>query len=295
MESGRFYNFVGMSVFNIPSDFLTATEAPEFLVYPYQSTAEATTKSRIIITSHLFSFVQEGEKEVYFNDQSVLCGNEVALLMASGNCLMTERASPEKHYRSLLFFFSEARLSALKGKYPDLFPSRVIQPGKACFVIRQDDFVRPFVASLQHVPGNTPDLAASIWQLKFEEMMLYLAHTYPATFPDFIAALRAEQPDSLVKRVVDNNINSHLTLDELAFLCHMSLSTFKRKFESLYSMPPIRWFHEKRMQQAAHMLRYQNLKASEIHEDLGYENLSSFIQAFKKEFGVTPKAYQEQR
>ena len=122
--------------------------------------------------------------------------------------------------------------------------------------------------------------------------MLYLAHTYPTTFPALIASLRTDGSGGRLKRVVESNIYSNLTLDELAFLCHMSLSTFKRKFERLYGMSPMRWFHEKRMQQAAIMLRRQHRKASEIYGDLGYENLSSFVQAFKKEFGVTPRVYQ---
>jgi len=46
------------------------------------------------------------------------------------------------------------------------------------------------------------------------------------------------------------------------------------------------------MQRAADMLKQKDVNASEIYNDLGYENLSGFVQSFKQIYGVTPKQYQ---
>nr|WP_283770027.1 AraC family transcriptional regulator [Mucilaginibacter sp. Bleaf8] len=46
------------------------------------------------------------------------------------------------------------------------------------------------------------------------------------------------------------------------------------------------------MEKAAPMLRNTGLNSSEIYLDLGYENLSSFIQSFKQVYGMKPKQYQ---
>ncbi|MEM9024275.1 MAG: AraC family transcriptional regulator, partial [Bacteroidota bacterium] len=83
-----------------------------------------------------------------------------------------------------------------------------------------------------------------------------------------------------------------LTLEELAFLCNMSISTFKRHFQQIYEVAPSRWFREKRLQRAEYLLRVQHQKPSEVYREVGFENLSSFTQAFKKHFGTTPKKYQ---
>ncbi|WPV64040.1 helix-turn-helix transcriptional regulator [Chitinophaga sp. LS1] len=72
----------------------------------------------------------------------------------------------------------------------------------------------------------------------------------------------------------------------------MSLSSFKRKFARIYGNSPNKWLLEKRMERAAKMLRHEHRKASEIYYELGYENLSSFIQSFKQIYGITPKQYQ---
>ncbi|WP_420152093.1 helix-turn-helix domain-containing protein, partial [Siphonobacter sp.] len=77
-----------------------------------------------------------------------------------------------------------------------------------------------------------------------------------------------------------------------AFLCHTSLSTFKRRFAKIYGTSPNKWFLEKRMQKAAQLLKQGDYKVSEVYYEIGYENLSSFIQSFKQVYGVTPKQYQ---
>jgi AraC-like DNA-binding protein len=281
-----------MSTFTIPESL--ADPAPDLMLHVYRSHAERTVKSQINITRPLFSFLLEGEKQVHFQEASISCSPDKALLFSSGHCLMTERAMQGGHYSSLLFFFSESPLAALKEKYPALFAVRPSGPSKAGFILDQDDFIRPFVASLLQLAIDRKTLASSLLPLKFEELMVYLAHAYPKTFPDFVAGLDSGGADGLLKRVVEHNIHSNLTLEELAFLCHMSQSTFKRKFEHLFGMPPIRWFLEQRMQRAARLLGQQGRKASEIYEELGYRTLSSFVQAFKKEFGVPPRVWQEE-
>jgi AraC-like DNA-binding protein len=72
----------------------------------------------------------------------------------------------------------------------------------------------------------------------------------------------------------------------------MTLSTFKRRFAMIYGTSPSKWFLDKRMQKAAQMLKVHGLNASEIYQELGYENLSSFIKSFKQVYGMTPKQYQ---
>lgn len=123
-------------------------------------------------------------------------------------------------------------------------------------------------------------------------MLIYLSERYP----EIILRLRHSSfrvdDDLLIKEMVTANMDSAITVEELAFLCHMSLSTFKRRFARIYSTSPNKWLLEKRMQKAAHLLRQGKYKASDIYLELGYESLSGFIQSFKQIHGLTPKQYQ---
>src|SRR5262249_37881616 len=130
----------------------------------YRSNAERTLKSQIDITQPLFSFLLEGEKQVHFQDEAVHCSPDRALVFSSGHCLMTERAARNGHYASLLFFFSDAAVAALREKHPRLFAHR---PGgrQAGFVLEQDAFIRPLVVSLLQLE-NQPAIADVLLPLK---------------------------------------------------------------------------------------------------------------------------------
>ena len=72
----------------------------------------------------------------------------------------------------------------------------------------------------------------------------------------------------------------------------MSISSFKRTFEKHFHNSPSKWFQEKRLEHSAFLLKNKSERPSDIYQEIGYESLSNFIQAFKVKFGVTPKQYQ---
>lgn len=71
---------------------------------------------------------------------------------------------------------------------------------------------------------------------------------------------------------------------------HSSIS--QNVMDDIYGTSPNKWLLEKRMQKAAQLLKQGECKASEIYVELGYENLSSFVQSLKQVHGITPKQYQ---
>lgn len=123
-------------------------------------------------------------------------------------------------------------------------------------------------------------------------MLLYLALRYPGQLPQLRSLGQAANKDVLVRQAVTSHIGQPVAVEELAFLCHMSLSTFKRRFAGLYGTSPSRWLLERRMEKAAALLRQANRSVREVCDELGYEHPSSFSQSFKQFYGVTPKQYQ---
>jgi AraC-like DNA-binding protein len=73
----------------------------------------------------------------------------------------------------------------------------------------------------------------------------------------------------------------------------MSLSTFKRHFIVEYNEAPGKWLQDKRLQRAKEILKEGQLKASDIYQDMGYNNLSNFSIAFKNKFGKVQKKFIE--
>ena len=107
-------------------------------------------------------------------------------------------------------------------------------------------------------------LSAEMQNIKLEELLLYLSKHYPEKIQRLRNASYDAKDDLLVRQVVTANIYNAVTVEELAFLCHMSLSTFKRRFTRTYGITPNKWLLEKRMQKATQMLSQGECKASKI-------------------------------
>ena len=82
-----------------------------------------------------------------------------------------------------------------------------------------------------------------------------------------------------------------MNLEKLAFLSHMSLSTFKRKFKKEFGMAAGTFIRKRKLEIARSKILVGNVTGSELYVELGYENHSSFITAFKKEYGMSPDEY----
>ncbi|GAB4027733.1 helix-turn-helix domain-containing protein [Spirosoma koreense] len=80
----------------------------------------------------------------------------------------------------------------------------------------------------------------------------------------------------------------NLPLEKFGYLTGRSLTTFKKDFKRIYKTPPGRWLTRKRLELAHFQIVVNGRKPSEVYIDAGFENLSHFSFAFKKQFGYNP-------
>ena len=93
-----------------------------------------------------------------------------------------------------------------------------------------------FINSLANIFYLKNSISQQILRLKFEEIMLYLTYKYKNEFLNYLKALLVDERELLFKTIIENNVDTNLNLEEIAFLCSMSLSTFKRKFVQIYQI-----------------------------------------------------------
>jgi transcriptional regulator GlxA family with amidase domain len=90
--------------------------------------------------------------------------------------------------------------------------------------------------------------------LKFKELLLNTLLTrQDRELNAYFQKLAVSNMDDL-EDVMERNCLYNLQLHEYARLCHRSLSTFKRDFQTAYAVPPGRWLLEKRLEAAHHLL-----------------------------------------
>ncbi len=85
------------------------------------------------------------------------------------------------------------------------------------------------------------------------------------------------------------------SLSDLARSLHYDLFRLSREIKSRTGKTYTELLQEKRLSQAAFLLRNTNLKISDISSSVGYENESYFHRIFISHFGVTPKKFRERK
>ena len=283
-----------MKIHNLPNDlFSPSKSADEDIIVHYYKGVVGTYKGRSILHRNAISLVIEGEKTMRFAEKTVHVNDNEFHFLSSGNCLASMDLSPKKSFSSVMIFFTNKVLVDFFVKYEKRI--RDAKKTKAAtepyISIAKDDFIRNYINSLILL-GN--EASGDMKRLKFEELMLHVLSVHPKKFLSFQIKEHHQLEDLQIRQAIENNVASGITVEELAFLCNMSLSTFKRKFQKLYNTSPNKYILQRRMEIAKDLLLYNREKPSEVYHQVGYENHSSFSESFKNVFGLTPKDFQAQ-
>lgn len=274
-----------MPIDNIPELYLdNPSDTPDFFVFDFKMN-EDIIKTKVNLNMHMFSFLQKGKKQVHFANTSVQVDNKQSLLIKKGNCIWSELLDIEDIYYCRLLFFSEDRLKEFIAKHIGHKESNA--GSVSYFVIENDTYLTSYLNSLSAIIKTPDAIKGTMLSVKFDELLLYLINKYGTVFENYLLSL-VTQGVSSFKEHIEKNVYTALTLEEIAFLCNMSLSTFKRHFIKEWKMSPGKWLRDKRLLKAKELLENGKAKPSEIYLDFGYNNLSNFSSAFKTKFGVAP-------
>ena len=157
--------------------------------------------------------------------------------------------------------------------------------------VEVDRLLENFKDSINILLDN-PDIADdSIIKTKLKEFILLISKSQNAPSQlDFLAAL-FKPIDIEFKSTIQHNLYSNLSLDELARLCHLSTSSFKRKFKEAFDDSPKKYIAKKKIEKAAELLISNSMRISEIAYDVGFDSLATFNRNFSKLYGKSPTEY----
>jgi len=258
-------------------------------IKPYTNTQKVD-RAQIFMETHVLSFLLEGEKSVILPESNATFQNDSFILLKKGKCLMTEKLSGAGGFKSLLIFFDNNYLLQFFKKHNLALSPSNSESGFS--VLQKDELLNSIALSVLPYFDIKKGLPENISALKTEELLLQIVNLHGTASLSFLVDNLQSYRDVEFKKIVESNITNNLNSSQLAFLCNMSPSTFRRKFIQLYQETPGKWFTQKRLEKAAQLLKSSDAKASEIYLRVGFESLSSFIHAFKKAYGATPKKYQ---
>lgn len=93
---------------------------------------------------------------------------------------------------------------------------------------------------------------------------------------------------------IDDNLEKEIKEEELAALCHYSISYFSKLFHNVVGISFRDYLTNKRINHAKHLLtKRKNEKIAAIAYQCGYNDVSYFSRIFKKKTGLTPGNYRK--
>ena len=156
-----------------------------------------------------------------------------------------------------------------------------------------DDTIGLFIENLQFYFENPGLVNDDLLELKIKELILLLVQSKNA---DSVLQLLEElftQRVANLREVVDTHLYSDLTLEELAELCNLSLSSFKREFEKVFSESPGRYILGRKLQKAAELLKISDHSIGDVAYASGFSDSAYFARCFKAKYNQAPSAYRK--
>lgn len=287
------------NILNLPEAIFTGNKMPPDPLIFHDYTAPAGVFSgKSVLNKNAVSLVISGEKTMHFAEKKVLIHADEFHLLSTGNCVVTMKLSEKNIFRSILVFFDDSVLTDFYLKYADIISGIKKKTGNISepyLAFKKDAFILQYIDTLGVLLQETSTFSLEMRLLKFEELMLHLLEKYPDQLLSFPLFKNKNRTDVELQKAVEDNITSNISLEALAFLCNMSLSTFKRRFVKIYGTSPSKWILQKRIELACDLLQHQEEKPGAVFYKAGFESHSGFTQAFKKQVGITPSEFQTRR
>ena len=125
--------------------------------------------------------------------------------------------------------------------------------------------------------------------------LLYLLSAPKKTETDTVPALGREVARALAdtRRYMEEHLDEPLTIPALSRRACLSATAFKEGFRRLYGLPVHAWLRQRRMEQAAELLRGSSLSVLGVAQSVGYGSASQFTAAFRRKYGVTPAQFRK--
>ncbi|NTS75797.1 helix-turn-helix transcriptional regulator [Catenovulum sp. SM1970] len=151
-----------------------------------------------------------------------------------------------------------------------------------------NDLMPSFAQSL-NLYLKTPDtINEQLARLKIKELIeLILLTDRQGVITQLLGQLFTSREHKL-QEVVQTHLYTNINLEELAFLCGASVSTFTRKFKQTYGTSPNKYITAKRLEKAEQLITHTDKHLTTIAFDCGFDDLSYFSRTFKKHYLCTP-------
>ena len=170
------------------------------------------------------------------------------------------------------------------------------------------NMVQRFHQSLGQITPVMSRVLQQILQAPYQGMMQYMyleskvlelltlqfAHWAQEPSPVRSRRLPSDELEQLhtAKTILTRNVSHPPALSDIAQQVGLNEYRLKQGFRQVFGTTPFSYVHHCRMQQAQYLLLNSNLSIAGVAQRIGYRNPEAFSTAFRRQFMISPKAYQ---
>ncbi len=241
-------------------------------------------KNEVFTSTNMLIFVIKGSKILNFKDEKIVVDSQDVLFLKSGNYAMSEIL--DGYYESILFMYDDVLLLDFIKKYnlnfdkKDIFDKNILKIKKTS---KFDIFQSSVLEYLQTASINQK----FIIKLKLEEAFLNILES--DTKEEFKCFLSSIYENNYFKTKIEKEFEIDKNILLFAKEFQITDLAFRNKFKDTFGITPKKWQNKKRLEKAKLLLETTNYNVTEVCQTCGFDNISWFIQSFKKEYKITPK------
>jgi AraC-like DNA-binding protein len=245
-----------------------------------------------------FLYVIKGEFQYKTDEQEFDVPTHYSLFL---NCISSGKHIQNSNLESncqvvIVTFYPDI----LKRIYDRELPSLLQKPAnmvsnQSSEKINNDFLIQKYVEGLLFYFENPSLINEDILILKLKEIMLLLAQSQNANAVQLILSQLFSPTTYSFKQIIEANLFSQLTIEQLAEKSNLSISSFKREFAKLYEDTPANYIRNKKLEKAAELLLISDERITDIAFDCGFNDLATFTKNFSDKYHISPSAYRQER
>lgn len=241
-----------------------------------------------------FIYFKNGNTKLLSSEHNTeIKGKEAVLLKCGSNFLeILQNNTNEELETIVIHLFPELLKEIYKNEIPTAIVKRT--ESEQSLKISSNDLITKFIDSLEFYFDNPSLVNNDLLELKVKELLLLLIQTnYIDSVQELITDLYSVKTIKL-NEVVTLHTFSNLSVNEMAKLCNMSISSFKRAFKTFFNDSPNNYLNTKKIEKAKELLQISELNISDIAYETGFNDPQYFTRLFKKRIGLSPSEFRSQ-
>ncbi|EJG02641.1 helix-turn-helix domain-containing protein [Flavobacterium sp. F52] len=243
-----------------------------------------------------FLYVKAGEVDYQIDDEQIKVATDYSLLL---NCIDSGKQMRNSNQNGnceivILTFYPEILKKIYERELPQLLqkPKNAIS-NKSSEIINSDFLIQKYIEGLLFYFENPSLISEDILVLKVKEIILLLSQTQNSESIQLILSQLFSPAAYTFKQIIEANLFSQITIEELAQQNNLSVSSFKREFAKIYHDTPANYIKMKKLEKAAELLQVSDQRITEIAFDCGFNDLANFTKSFTSKYHVSPTNYRQ--